>query len=221
MDDFWGDIVLRIMDARTSKVTQHFVIGVDGVDGAGKTIFARELLQALKIEVASKYMQSISIDDFHNVKEVRHRQGRDSPLGFFEDSFDYESLKKLVLNPIRKSNGDSVSIVPRCHDLNTDLLVTSEKVGLEPSSVVIVEGIFLHRDEIRDYFDFTIFLEVPFTVSVRRLFSRDGSIPDPSHPSLNRYVEGQRIYFERCSPPIRANLVIDNSDHHLPRVATI
>jgi len=208
MDGSWEDIVLRILDARTSKGRQHFVIGVDGVDGAGKTIF-------------SEYMPLVSIDDFHNVKEVRHSQGKDSPRGFFEDSFDYESLKELVLNPIRNSNGDSVSIVPISHDLNSDLLVTAEKVRLEPSSVVIVEGIFLHRDEIRDYFDFTVFLEVPIAESVRRLSIRDGSNPDPSHPSLNRYVEGQRIYFERCSPRSRASLVIDNSDHYLPRVARI
>jgi uridine kinase len=40
--------------------------------------------------------------------------------------------------------------------------------------------------------------------------ARDGSEPDPEHPSLRRYVEGQRIYLSRCRPHERATLVIAN-----------
>jgi len=221
MNDFWGNIVSQISAARTSKQGRHLVVGVDGVDGAGKTTFARKLLEALHLKIDSAYTRLISIDDFHNVREIRHRQGKDSPTGFFEDSFDYESLKNRVLDPIRGSKGGFVSIIPGSQDLETDLLITPEKVRLEPSSVVIVEGIFLLRDEIREYFDFTIFLEVPFSESARRMSQRDGSDPDPNHPSMNRYVEGQRIYFERCSPLSRASVVIDNSDLELPRVTSV
>jgi uridine kinase len=47
---------------------------------------------------------------------------------------------------------------------------------------------------------------------------RDGSHPDPDHPSMRRYVEGQRIYLARCLPAERATAVIDNTDVHAPRV---
>lgn len=221
MNDFWGNIASEISSTRTSKQGQHLVVGVDGVDGAGKTTFAQKLLEVLHLRIDSANTRLISIDDFHNVREIRHRQGKDSPTGFFEDSFDYESLKKRVLNPIRDSKGGFASIVPGSQDLKTDLLITPEKIRLQPSSVVIVEGIFLHRNEIREYFDFTIFLDVPFSESVLRLSNRDGSNPNPNHPSMNRYVEGQRIYFERCSPLSRASVIIDNSDPELPRVTSI
>lgn len=218
MNEFWGNITSEISAVRTSKHGQHLVVGVDGVDGAGKTIFARKLLEALNLKIDSSYTRLISVDDFHNVREVRYRQGKDSPIGFFEDSFDYESLKKRVLTPIRDSHGGSVSIIPLSHDLNTDRLITPEQVHLQPSSVVIVEGIFLHRNEIREYFDFTIFLDVPFSESIRRMSQRDGSDPDHNHPTVNRYVQGQRIYFERCAPYSRASVVVDNSDLERPRV---
>lgn len=208
----------EISAIRAAKQAQHLVVGVDGVDGAGKTTFAQKLLAALHSEIDPTHTLLISVDDFHNVREVRHKQGKDSPIGFFEDSFDYESFKDRVLNPIRDSDGASVSIVPASHDLNTDFLITPERVRLQPSSIVIVEGIFLQRDEIREYFDFTIFLDVPFSESVLRMSQRDGSNPDPKHPSVNRYVEGQRIYFEKCSPLSRASVAVDNSDLELPRV---
>jgi uridine kinase len=218
VDEFWEAVTSQILIVRQSRNDQHVLVGVDGVDGAGKTTFAGKLLAALNQKVASECIKSVSIDGFHNVREVRHERGKVSPLGFFEDSFDYESLKDRVLNPIRDSNGGSVFIIPGSHDLDADVLITPEALRLAPFSVVIVEGIFLHRDEIRDFFDFTVFLEGPFSESVARMANRDGSNPDSNDSSVYRYVEGQRIYFEKCSPRSRASLVIDNSDLKFPRI---
>jgi uridine kinase len=49
---------------------------------------------------------------------------------------------------------------------------------------------------------------------------RDGTSPDPTHPSMARYVEGQRIYFAQRSPRDRADLVIDNTDATAPVLVT-
>jgi uridine kinase len=65
-----------------------------------------------------------------------------------------------------------------------------------------------------------VFLDVPFEVSVARMADRDGSHADPSHPSLARYVGGQRLYFAACSPWLRAGVVIDNADLAKPVIST-
>jgi uridine kinase len=41
----------------------------------------------------------VSVDDFHNTQLVRYRQGRDSPEGFWEDSYNYQRLIADVLAP--------------------------------------------------------------------------------------------------------------------------
>ncbi len=64
--------------------------------------------------------------------------------------------------------------------------------------------------------DFSLFLEVPFAVSVARLAQRDGSDPDPEAPSQRRYVQGQQIYLQRCEPWRWARVVLDNSDLAAP-----
>lgn len=56
-----------------------------------------------------------------------------------------------------------------------------------------------------------MFLDVPFSISVRRMAERDGTHPDPEHPSMRRYVEGQRIHVSRCHPAERATHVVQNS----------
>jgi len=78
------------------------------------------------------------------------------------------------------------------------------------------DGLFLHRDELHDLWELSVFLDVPFDVTAARMAARDGSKPDPHHPSMRRYVDAQRTYFESCSPAKRANLVIDNSDWDRP-----
>jgi len=40
---------------------------------------------------------------------------------------------------------------------------------------------------------------------------RDGSEPDPEHPSLARYVLAQRRCLASCRPGQRADVVIDNT----------
>ena len=83
------------------------------------------------------------------------------------------------------------------------------------NAVVIVEGMFLHRDELADRWDWSVFLDVPFTETARRMAERDGGHPDPEHPSMRRYVEGQRIYFAACRSRERATVVMD-STHPVP-----
>jgi len=69
----------------------------------------------------------------------------------------------------------------------------------------------LNRDELAGTWDLSVFLQAPFTVSVARMAARDGRHPDPCHPSLTRYVQGQQLYFNACRPWERANLVVEEA----------
>ena len=85
-------------------------------------------------------------------------------------------------------------------------------------AVLILNGLFLHRDELRGTWDLSIFLQVPFSVSVPRVATRDRSSADPGHPSLTRYVKGQGLYLAACSPWTRADVVVDNTNVDTPAV---
>jgi len=85
-----------------------------------------------------------------------------------------------------------------------------------PGVVLVLDGLFLHRDELHDLWELSVFLDVPFDVTAARMAAREGSNPDPHHPSMRRYVEAQRTYFKSCRPAKRADLVIDNSDWDRP-----
>lgn len=85
----------------------------------------------------------------------------------------------------------------------------------------MLDGLFLHRDELHENWDLSVLLEVPFTVTAQRMAARDGTNPDPGHPSMRRYVEAQKTYFHTCSPARRANIIIDNTDWRSPSVVGV
>lgn len=180
------------------------VIAVDGVDGSGKTTFASRL--ACGIEGAGRPAVIVHEDDFLAPRAVRYRLGRDSALGYFRDSYDLAALVERVLEPL--SPGGDRRVQRRVFDHRADSPMAAPAEEVPVNAVVIVEGMFLHRDELVTRWDWSVFLDVPFTETARRMAQRDGSHPDPQHPTMRRYVEGQRLYLATCHPQERATVVL-------------
>jgi uridine kinase len=189
-------------------------VGVDGVDGAGKTHFADELAELLKASGRSTIRASV--DGFHNPKAIRYRRGRGSPKGFFHDSYDYDQLKAALLDPL--SPGGTARYRVAVFDHRADAPVQTPPQQALPGDILIVDGIFLHRRELRAYWDYSIFLEVAFDVSIPRGALRGEGSPDPEAPENRRYVEGQKLYLRTCEPKRFATVTINNDDLLAPYV---
>lgn len=189
-------------------------VAVDGPDGSGKTAFADNLAAVLRDR--GRLVVRVSIDDFHHVRAIRYRRGRDSPSGFWRDSFNYARFRADVLDPF--APGGDRRYRPAAHDLRSDEILNPPRRPAPPAAILLVDGLFLQRAELADAWDMTVFLDVPFTETARRMAARDGSAPDPAHPSMRRYVEAQRLYYAACDPHGQATILIDNTDFTAPRV---
>jgi uridine kinase len=189
-------------------------VAVDGVDGAGKTVFADELADAVR--ALGRPLVRSSVDGFHQPRAARYRLGPASPEGYFADSYDYPLLRKVLLDPL--SPGGDRRYRAAAFDHRTDQPVDSPWELAAPDAVLVFDGIFLHRPELRGYWDFSVFLAVDFEVSVARCAARDGSAPDPRAESNRRYVEGQRLYLSQYRPAAHASVVVDNQELAEPRL---
>jgi uridine kinase len=191
------------------------MIGIDGVDGAGKTYFAGALAEF----ISDIPVIRASVDSFHNPRRVRYQKGRDSPEGFFEDSFNYELLKEYLLDPLTP-NG-SKEYRNEAFDYKIDEFVDVQIRKANVPSLLIFDGIFLHRPELSTYWDYSIFLDVSKYESVRRCIEREqitGLSSDPDDPAHQRYVVGQEIYLQQCDPISHATRVINNENSESPFV---
>lgn len=187
-------------------------VAVDGVDGAGKSVFADELAQVLRGQ--GRPVIRASVDDFHRPRAERYRRGRSSPSGFWLDSFDYPRLRNDLLD--RLARGGSRRYRAAVHDVVTNRYLDEPWQIASPGAVLVFDGLFLHRDELRGLWDLSVLLDVPFRVTAARMSVRDGTSPDPDHPMMRRYVTAQRNYFDTCDPVRRADIVIDNTNWNSP-----
>src|SRR5438477_1054986 len=191
-------------------------VAVDGVDGAGKTVLADAL--APLIVAQGRPVIRASVDDFHNPRSTRYARGKYSPDGFFLDSYDYEAFRRLLLDPL--GPGGSGRYVAKHFDHRSDQAVEARTQQAPAFAALIVDGIFLHRPELRSHWDLSIFLQVDFNTSVPRGAARDltPEAIDPAAPAYQRYVGGQRRYLSECRPEQQADIAIDYNDLHTPKV---
>jgi uridine kinase len=207
LDEVAGLLARRVGD-RTLRVA------VDGVDGAGKTTFADELVAPL--EERGLPVLRASIDGFHNPRRIRYRRGRHSPEGYLLDSFDWAELTASLLAPL--GPGGSGRYRSAVFDHRTDSALDAPWRRAPERGVLLLDGIFLHRPELREHWDFSIFLDAPIEVGLERAARRDGSDPDVRSPANRRYVLGQRLYLDACEPASAADLVIRHHDPARPRI---
>lgn len=190
--------------------SRPLLVAVDGVDGSGKTIFADELGRAL-VERGDRVVRA-GVDSFHLPRQVRHGDGRTSE-SVWTRHFDYRAMRRELLDPWLRGYGDYRRA---WHDVDTDAYLDADPEPVPEHGILLVDGVFTQRPELRDAWDLTIFLDVPFEVSIPRMAQRDGSVPDVADPDQQRYIGAQELYFSACAPRQIADVVVDNADWAAP-----
>lgn len=191
-------------------------VAIDGVDGSGKTYLADELAENLK--KSARQIIRVSVDKFHNPREVRYQKGRNSPEGYYFDSFNNNSVIETVLKPLGPSG--NFQYKKAVFDYKTDSEITSPPEQANRDAILLMDGIFLQRPELVNYWDLKIFLDVDFHHTVARAVKRDGwylgSEQETTAIYNERYVPGQELYFQETKPKKNADIVVDNSDFSNP-----
>jgi uridine kinase len=201
-----NDLAERVVALRPGE---RVAVAVDGFDGAGKTVLADQLAELL---AADRDVLRVSIDGFHRPRAQRMARGR-GPETFYEDSYDYGAFARAVIEPFR----GGLPVTPAVNDVDADQPVHPAPVPVGPDTVLLVDGIFLHRPELDGVWDATVWVDVPFSVSVPRGNARYGAgDDDPGAASNHRYVGGQRLYLADADPGARATWVLDNTDLDRP-----
>jgi uridine kinase len=127
-------------------------VAIDGVDAAGKTTPADELVAP--IEEHGRPVIRASCDGFHRVRADRYQRGRDSPEGYYYDSFDYEAIRSALLVPL--GPGGSGRYRSIAFDLDTNSSAHEPLCQAPPECVLLFDGVFLLRPELNDHWDIRV-----------------------------------------------------------------
>jgi uridine kinase len=213
-------VVAAITDLITAVRRPHPIrVAIDGVDAAGKTTLADEL--ATVIERRGRPVIRASIDGFHNPRAIRYRRGPISPEGYFLDSFNYPALREALLQPL--GPGGSRAFRRAVFDVRCDEPVAAPVELAPDGAVLLLDGVFLLREDLREHFDFSVFVHADFAETLRRAEQRDlalfGTVEEVRRRYEERYVPGQRLYLHSAQPERHASVVVDNNDPAAPRIA--
>jgi uridine kinase len=199
------------------------LVGIDGIDGAGKSTFADELAVVLRAR-GTPVVRSTT-DAFHNPRSVRWARGKGSPDGFYLDSHDLPTLRRVLLDPLSASPPQPYRAA--AFDEPTDAAVDAPEEVPVPGSVLVFDGLFLQRPELRSYWHLLVWLDGQRRVDDRRVvWAADGGPPGLGAlphllgwwSRLARYHEGMLRYVQECDPIAGADVVVANDDLASPRI---
>ena len=146
-----------------SSTSQNpIVLAIAGCSGSGKTTLAAEL--ALQLEATLFPLDLYYRDLSQFPLDSRHKRNFDHP-----DSLESE----LIIEHVRAlAKGEPIQ--RPVYDFKTHSRVLGSFDTIVPTRVVIVEGILaLHFDELIPLYDFSIFVNAPNEVCLKRRIYRD------------------------------------------------
>ncbi|HMH57571.1 MAG TPA: uridine kinase, partial [Galbitalea sp.] len=150
------------------------------------------------------------IDDFHQSRARRYARGSDSAEGFYRDSYDYPTFKRMLTEPFRTGWIGSFNL--RAFDLKRDVPFQPVWSSGPQDAILIVDGIFLNRPELRGIWNYSIWLEVDRKIAAQRVLARDGA-----SGNAKRYTDGQKLYLKEAKPREAATAIFDNNDFENPK----
>ena len=198
----WTPLKRDVLDSLADEFMHNYrkgrtFLAVDGIDGAGKQPFADALAE--RLARGGHAVFRASVDRFHKPRAERYARGVDSAEGYYYDSFDYELLRRVLIEPFRM--GGSTGFVTEAFDVQRDAQIEMDwKTGPQDATLV-VDGAFLNRPELRGIWNWSVWLDT------------DDEATDRSA----RYAGAEKLYLAEADPRQRASAIIDNTDPDHPR----
>ena len=202
-----GDEVIKNIENLITK-DEIKVVAIDGPGGAGKTTLAKELKD--RLEDQGHKCVVLHIDDFITPRSVRYNDSFEEWYCHYVFQWRYNYLVEKILKPAKLNEEINTEI--EFYEKHEDTYRV-ENVRIKRGTIIILEGIFLQRSELRDYLDYIIYIDVPREEVIKRVLKRDsyiGSEEEILHKYNRRYFPSEDRYDKTVEPKKRADLVIEN-----------
>ncbi|MBM7585792.1 uridine kinase [Bacillus pakistanensis] len=177
----------------------RFILGVDGLSRSGKTTFVKSL--SMKLEEQSTQFCIFHMDDYIVERKKRYNTGHEEWFEYYSLQWDIDWLKH---NFFVKLKGSDQLTLP-FYDPQTDTH-GHKNIILPKTCLIIIEGVFLHRREWRDYFDYSVYLDCPWD----KRFLRESEQTQKNMAKFeNRYWKAEEYYLKLEDPENGADLVLE------------
>jgi uridine kinase len=185
------------------------LVAVSGIDGAGKGFVGQRLVAALLAD--GLRAQLLGVDGWLALPAVRFSETAPGER-FYAQGLRFDDLVGQVLAPLRVAR--SLRTVVAHLDETADRFEPRELV-CHDLDVLVVEGVFLLRRDVRRWFDLGIWVECTFVTALERAIARaqEGLPAAATAQAYQRvYFPAQALHLERDAPREAAALRIANDE---------
>jgi uridine kinase len=212
-----GELLSRLAEAVGSVTIAHPTrVAIDGPPAAGKTTLGDELAVVLRTE--GREVIRVSIESFLLPRSQRYRRGEYSAEGCYHDSFDFDALNRVLLDPLGPC-GDR-RFQQAVYDRPTETALSLPVTAAPADAVLLFDGVFLLRPELIDRWDLRIFVSAAFEETLDRARTRDlalfGSAAEVERRHRERYRPSQQFYFDTVRPTDHADIIVHNDEPKQP-----
>lgn len=189
-DPAWQAALAVIQETARARPVP-LIVAIDGRSGVGKSTLAEWLADELSASL-------IEGDDFYaGGTEIVG----DSPASRAARCIDWQAQRQ-VLSALRSGRVASY----RAFDWDAfDGSLQFAPTRVAPAPIILLEGVYAARQELRDLVDLSLLVRVPDTVRIARLIEREGEIG----PWETQWHEAEEWYFANAAPPSAFDLVLD------------
>jgi uridine kinase len=158
------------------------LVAIDGNGGSGKTTLSKIIKKSIP-----------------NINIIR-RDLYPSPYSK-DKSFDAKYLRKELLLPLKQR----INVSPQIYHWPKKEFVQGGEIVSK--GVIILEGTLSMHEDIVDLYDYTIWVECPSEIGMKRALKRDSDAHKDKW--INEWVPRMKKYINTQKPAKKANTVID------------
>lgn len=159
---------------RLTNEKDRIIIGIDGPAAAGKSTLAYKLQEEFNGTV-------FHMDDYFLTDDLRTEERLNTPGG----NVDYERMHKEIFLHLSEDK-----ITYNKYNCRTKHF---EEESETLQNVIIIEGVYSHRPELKHYYDVSVFLDIEEEEQLKRLEKRNAMLVNRFKsewlPMENKYFE--------------------------------
>jgi uridine kinase len=209
-------LLRRLAEAVAAVPATHPTrVAIDGPPAAGKTTLADEVATILRAQ--GRAAIRATIDDFLFPRAQRYRRGEYSADGCYFDTHDYDTLNRVLLDPLGP-HGDR-RFRHAAYDHTADTVLSQPATTAPADAVLLFDDVFLMRPELTGRWDLRIFVTVAAERTVNRAVIRESprsSQADVERRWRERYLPAQRLYLRTVRPTDHADIIWHNDEPQRP-----
>ena len=190
--------------AERTPTEAPLLVAIDGLGGAGKSTFSDGLVR--RLQACQVDAEIVHMDDFYLPTAQRlQARGQENQIG---SNFDWQRLRDQVLIPLSRGR----QVVYQRYDWGTDSL--GEWIALSGQPIVIIEGVYALRHELRSYYHLTVWIDCPRATRLARGIARDGE--DARQQWEEEWMPREDRYLASHLPHLAAEWVYASKGTHGP-----